>query len=150
MPDVHRWVAQPHAYVVAHYAILGRTLAIAVALAVVLALIAAEVFTWDYRGASIHPQDTIWYLFHREDREGLPLVTVKTTGGMVFVGPVRTFDSSGDRADRHLVIGPPLTQAAYGSPEDPPTIWDRVVVALDTVEHMYVTFAPNPAEKAPN
>ncbi len=101
MPDVHRWVAQPHAYVVAHYAILGRTLAIAVALAVVLALIAAEVFTWDYRGASIHPQDTIWYLFHREDREGLPLVTVKTTGGMVFVGPVRTFGFVG-RAEATL------------------------------------------------
>lgn len=83
-------------------------------------------------------------------RDGLPFVTVKTTGGIVFVGPVRTFDSSGDRADRHLVIGLPLTQATYGSQENPPTIWDRVVAALDSFEHMYVTFASKSAERVPS
>lgn len=143
MPDAREWIARPHAYLVAHYALVGRTIAVAVALAVVLAFLAAEVVTLRHREARIWPHDTLWHLFHRAEPGKVPYVSLKTTADMVFEGPLTSQDSSGDRADRHFVIGPPLKQNKVGDPEvQAPAGWDRVVVGLESVEHMYVRFLP--------
>ena len=140
MPDVRAWIDHPHLYLVRHYALVSRTLAIAVILALVVAWLASWLVTLEHHEATIHGQDTLWSLFHLKPGK-LPYVSVKTTGGMIFEGPLLTRDSSGDRADRHLVIGPHALRAEVGNkPEPTPPGFDLVVLGLESVDHMYVNF----------
>jgi hypothetical protein len=99
MPDVKAWIADPPRYLVAHYAVVGRTLAIAVVLALAVAWLASWLATREHHEATIHSQDALRSLLHLKPGK-LPYVSVKTTGGMIFEGPLLTHDSSGDRADR--------------------------------------------------
>jgi hypothetical protein len=150
MPDLGQWIVRPHAYLVAHYEVVGWAIALEVGLAFALAIVAAEVATRRHRAAKIFPQDTLWHLFHRVVPGRVPTVSVKTTSNAVFQGPLITDDSSGDRSDRHFVIGPRLKRASFGiGPVDARAGWDRVVVALDSVDYMYVTFA-DPAQEPPS
>jgi hypothetical protein len=147
MPDAREWIDHPHRYLVHHYTLVGRTLAIAVVLALAAAWLVSWLVTWEHRDATIRSQDTLWSLFHLKPGK-LPYVSVKTSGGMIFEGPLLTHDASGDRADRHLVIGPQALRGEVGKkPQPAPPGWDLIVVGLESVDHMYVNFDGDPLKR---
>lgn len=148
LPDLRRWIGHPHVYLSQHYALVAVAVTAEVLVAILLALVGGELTAGQHRHATARPQDTLWHLFHEEMPGHVPYASLRTAGGMVFQGPVSSQDSAGNRADRHLVIGPPLMRAPAGIElADSPAPWDQVVVALENVDHFYVTFLPKASQE---
>ncbi len=144
LPDLGRWIANPHGYFHRHYALIAGAVATEVIVATLLALLGGEVSLGGQRRARSRPHDALWTLFHElNPKDSVPLVEVRTSDGTIFRGPLVAQDSGSPTADRHLVVGPPLWRhEPEGAPQQVAEGWNTVVLPLGSVEQMYVGFTP--------
>lgn len=142
MPDLGAWIAHPHVYLVRHYRLVGGAIALEVLIAVGLAVIGGGLVVGRQRTARTRPYDSLWTVFHEQAKPGqVPVVEVRTVQGHVYRGPLVSQDADGSRADRMVVIGPPLRRQLVGhAPEMVSSGWAKVVLPLESIEEMYVGF----------
>lgn len=142
MPDLGSWIAHPHVYLIRHYRLVGGAIALEVLIAIGLAVIGGGLLVGRQRTARTRPYDSLWTVFHEQAKPGqVPVVEVRTVQGHVYRGPLVSQDADGSRADRLVVIGPPLGRQLTGhAPEMVSSGWDKLVLPLESIEEMYVGF----------
>lgn len=150
MPDPGRLLADQQQYLADEYRLVLRALVIQVLIALLLAwwthLAIAKV-----TGAPIR-QRSAWAAVFRHD---LPAGTqaharVRLTDGTTYLGHVAHFNADLKRADRELVLAPPLYAATKGNKlGDVPAEWTRVVVSADQIAALSVQYRPKQKKARP-
>jgi hypothetical protein len=148
-PNPGAWIREGSGYVASH---LG-TVAWFVGAWAVLSSSVAALFAWRLHKdeeAQIEPRTNTWFELVRGKRVvppgTTPMLHVRLTTGVEYMGTLEFYDVDGPLADRSLVLGHPLQMREPGNdqfqamPPDGP--WFRLLIPAPAVESMRVRYRP--------
>jgi hypothetical protein len=150
MPDPRRLLSDQQQYLADEYRLVLRALVIQVLLALLLAWLTHLTLS-KVTGAPIR-QRSAWSTVFRHD---LPAgkqahARVRLADGTTYVGEVAHFNADLKRADRELVLAPPLYSATKGNElGDVPAEWTRVVISADQIAVLSVQYRPKQTKTNP-
>jgi hypothetical protein len=148
MLDTGRLLDHPQTYLVNHYRLGIRALAIQTG----VALGAAALTHWHLarkHGSGLRPRST-WTKVLRDERPNgmVPFVRVKVNNGTIYIGQVAHFTADLDVADRELVLAPPLFSKRAGGPlANIPEEWQRLVLPASSIESIVVQYRALPSPR---
>lgn len=126
-----------HVYLVGHYRLLARTLALAGLAACLLYRFGPR--HWHHGRASAH--DALHTVLRRTTKgASIPFVRVFTTDGVTYEGWVAVSDASGEIAERAIVLRDPVIRYVTDSQTETAGSWRRVLIPYSRVTAMHVAY----------
>jgi hypothetical protein len=130
-----------------HYRLLARTVVLEVGVACLLAVVGALVGPGRSRRGRERPFPVTWAVFREStSRVVVANVILRAADGTTYQGDVSNFESTGPLADRQIALARPITvtRGKTGKQIHVDHPWDRLVLTLDKIDEMYVSFKDPP------